>query len=105
MSEGHQPRCAERVTIDAELPVRRSFAPRWMARVSDVSTHGCRIDLVEQLRADERLFVYFPGIETVESTARWTDGYTAGVQFAQPLHPAVFAMVGDRLRAADSSNP
>lgn len=98
MSEDHKPRCAERLPIDAELPVRRSFAPRWTARMRDISTQGCCVDTVERLQPDERLFVYLPGIETIESSARWTDGFTAGVQFDRPLHPAVFAMIEGRLR-------
>ena len=98
MGEVPEPRCTPRIAIDAEVPVRRSFAQRWTAKLSDFSTHGCRVDTVERLQAEERLFVYLPGLETLESSARWVDGFSAEVRFARPLHPSVFALIHDRLR-------
>lgn len=98
MSEHFKARSCDRVAIDVELPVRRSFAPRWTARMSNFSAAGCRVDTVERLQPHERMFVYLPGLETIESTARWTDGHSAGLEFARPLHPSVFALIETRLR-------
>jgi hypothetical protein len=36
------------------------------------------------------------GLEALESLVCWVDGFTAGVEFQKPLHPAVFAMLVTR---------
>ncbi|MCY7338537.1 MAG: PilZ domain-containing protein [Sphingomonas bacterium] len=100
MDEGQQPRQADRIAIDAEILLRRSFQPRWLVRITDFSTHGCRVDLVERLQQGARLFVSLPGIETLESNAAWVDDFVAGVAFVHPLHPSVFDMLATRMARA-----
>jgi hypothetical protein len=91
------PRRAERVPIRASIALRRSFAQRAPGRLVDLSAHGCRVEWTEWTRAGERLFVSLPTIAPIEAEARWISGRTVGVEFARPLHPAVFAMLARRM--------
>ena len=98
MSTALQPRRAERVPIGAEIGLRRSFAHRCPVELIDLSVHGARVDVIERVQPGERLFVSLPGIETIEAAARWNSDFVAGVEFARPLHPAVFEMLCSRMR-------
>jgi hypothetical protein len=91
------PRCAHRVKIGAPIALRRSFAQRAPGRLIDLTAFGCRVEMTEWTRPGERLFVSLPTIESLESAARWIDGRVAGLQFARPLHPAVFEMLARRM--------
>ena len=105
MSEAHQPRRADRVKTDGEIALRRSFALRWPVRMTDFSPYGCRVELVERIPPSARLFVSLPGIETIMSSARWVDGFVAGVEFCRPLHPSVFEMLAARIGGNAANRP
>ena len=100
MSEAVQPRRAERVPIGADISLRRSFETRYQVKILDLSPHGCRVELVERVRPGDRLWISLPGIETLEATACWVDNFVAGVEFAHPLHPSVFAMLTARMNGS-----
>jgi hypothetical protein len=61
--------------------------------VHDLSTHGCKLDLVERPQLDQAILIKFPGLEALEALVCWAQGFTAGVKFKTPLHPAVFSML------------
>ncbi len=77
----------------ADISLRRSFDTRYQVRILDFSPHGCRIELVERVRPGDRVWISLPGIETIEATTCWVDGFVAGVEFVHPLHPSVFDML------------
>jgi hypothetical protein len=95
-----KPRYAGRVSLDAEVGIRRSGMHPFRVRVFDASPVGCKIEFIERPAVAERVWVKFDGLEALEGTVRWVDGHIGGVRFATPLHKAVF----DRLAAASTGD-
>jgi len=83
-------RGAGRVSLDAEVAIRRSGLHPFRVRAFDASPVGCRIEFVERPAVAERVWVKFDGLEAFEGTVRWVEGHTGGVRFTRPLHEAVF---------------
>ena len=88
-------RRSERVALAAEVSLRRHGQSSYRVQIFDASLHGCRIEFVERPRLDEQLWVKFDGLQPLEAEVCWIEGFNAGVNFVQPIHPAVF----DRLVA------
>ena len=88
----------------SELLVRRIGGFNFQAGLKDVSTDGCRIELIEECEAGEDLITRFPQLEPLGAWVRWTLGPTCGVEFMRPIHPAVFkfllARLGEQASAA-----
>ena len=86
-----------RTALDAEVALRRTGHHHYKVRVYDASPHGCRIEFVERPSLDERVWVKFEGLESIEGLVCWLDGFVAGVEFVKPIHPAVFdELVGSK---------
>ena len=83
-------RKALRIALDAEVALRRSGQLNYHVRVHDASRYGCRIEFVERPALDERVWVKFQGLQAIEGMVCWVEGFIAGVEFANPIHPAVF---------------
>jgi hypothetical protein len=62
-------------------------------RAFDLSPAGCKIEFIERPALGERVWIKFDDLEAIESEVRWLDGHIGGVQFAHPLHPAVFEQI------------
>jgi len=90
-------RAKRRPLRGSELLVRRIGGFNFQAGLKDVSTDGCRIELIEECEAGEDLIARFPQLEPLGAWVRWTQGPTAGVQFMRPIHPAVFKFLLARL--------
>jgi hypothetical protein len=84
------PRSADRVTLTAEVSVRRPSAHAFRVRVLDASPRGLKLEFVDRPKVGERVWVKFTGLESLEATVRWVEGRIGGVQFEHPIHPAVF---------------
>lgn len=95
MSSGRR---QERHSIEGDVRLRQRGGTRYPAAVKDVSTGGCRVELAQVMNVGDLMFISLPGIETLQATVRWTDGWVAGVQFETPLHPSVLDMVEQRIR-------
>lgn len=94
----HWPRCSERTQLSAEVSMRRLGKFNYRVRVFDVSPEGCKVELVERPRIDEHVFIRFEGLEALDCAVCWLDGMTAGLRFERAIHPAVFALLLERLR-------
>jgi len=68
--------------------------------VFDISPYGCKVEFVERPSMDEHVWIRFPGLEPIEGEVCWIDQPHAGVSFANSIHPAVFDLLLERLRAA-----
>ncbi len=84
------PRKSARVSLAAEVALRRAGQPNYRVRVFDASPHGCKLEFVERPSLDETVWVKFEGMEALEASVCWVDGFAAGVEFKKPIHPAVF---------------
>jgi hypothetical protein len=83
-------RRSERVVLDADVSLRRPGQLSYRVKVFDASLHGCRVEFVERPQLGEQLWVKFDALQALEAEVCWIDGFTAGVNFIQPIHPAVF---------------
>jgi hypothetical protein len=92
------PRRSERVSLDAQVSLRRSGQLNYQVRVSDASLHGCRVEFVERPQLEELVWVKFEGIAPIEAEICWVEGVHAGLNFARPIHAAVFEQILHRLR-------
>jgi PilZ domain-containing protein len=88
----------ERIELSAPVSLRRMGGKHFQTRVFDLSPNGCRIEFVERPRLEEQLWVKLEGMDSIEAVVRWIDGFYGGIEFVQPIHPAVFAMLRDRLK-------
>jgi hypothetical protein len=93
----HWPRRSDRVSLSADVTLRRRGMTSFRVTVSDVSPEGCKVALVERPSVDEHVLVKFDGIEALDSEVCWVEGFTAGLQFERPIHPAVFDLMVARL--------
>ena len=80
--------------------VAAAFRPRGSSRysvkVDQMSPAGCRIAPAGCLSVGSYAWITFPSIEGWYSRVAWCDGDVAGLDFAQPLHPAVARMIVGR---------
>ncbi|GAA4034352.1 hypothetical protein GCM10022281_13070 [Sphingomonas rosea] len=92
------PRQVERLQTRLSVAVRRAGRRSQWIEAHDISPHGCCLEFVEMPRVGDLLFVQLPGLEAIEARVRWVEGYRAGVEFARPVHPAVFDLLQERWR-------
>lgn len=91
------PRKSDRVTVEATVIVRRLREHNFRVRVYDISCHGCRVDFLTKPRLEDRAWVKFDGLQGLEGIVCWVDGFTAGLEFVTPMHPAVFDRIASQL--------
>jgi PilZ domain len=90
-------RGSRRVRVSAEIGVRKAGCFNFQLSALDVSTHGCRVELIEAVDRGERVVVRLPALEPLGAGVAWVRGTHAGLRFDRPLHPAVFDQLVDRL--------
>ena len=88
----------ERHFLKGEVGLRQRGLNRLPASIHDVSTGGCRVELTKTVQPGDLMWISLPGLETIQATVRWTDGWIAGVEFERPLHPSVLDIVEKRIR-------
>lgn len=98
MSEAEPPARPPRMPITAEVAVRRRYDNRYAVNLIDLSSEGCRIEMVERSNPGDLLFISLPGLATIEAETCWVDGFVAGVRFKSPLHPSVFELLAKRMK-------
>ena len=93
------PRKSARIGLEAEVSLRRSGQKTYRANVHDVSREGCKVEFVERPMLDETVWVKFEGLEALEAMVCWVEGFSVGLEFQRPVHPAVFEVLLQRLAA------
>ena len=91
-------RKSTRVTLRAEVKMRRAGFPNYLVALDDLSPGGCRVEFVDRPNLSERVWIKLEGLESLEGTIRWVRGIEAGIEFDRPLHAAVFELLMNRLR-------
>lgn len=97
-ARAHGPRRSARIELVADIVLRRIGRSSFRVAATDASPDGCRVELVERPSEGERVLVKFDGLEPLEAEARWIDGFTAGLRYVRPMHPAVFELLVERLK-------
>ena len=90
-------RQCERTDVASSIVLRPIGGFNHQVRVEDVSTAGCRVELVEETELDEPLITRFPDLEPLVGAVRWKHGALAGLEFTRRMHPAVLAALVTRL--------
>ena len=88
--EGPRERRSTRVSLQAEVKLRRSGHHHFLVNVHDISPEGCKLEFVERPRLEETVWVKFDGLDAIESNVCWVKGSDVGISFAHPIYPAVF---------------
>lgn len=91
------PRRAERSALAGQAVLRRAGGLAFTTQAFDLSSHGCRCEFVERPQIDERVWIKFDGLESLEASVSWIEGSSAGFRFSKPIHPAVLDMLLHRL--------
>lgn len=63
--------------------------------LSDLTCRSARIDSMEALKPGILVWITLPGLEARPAVVDWTSGFTAGLRFEAPLHPAVLDAILD----------
>ena len=95
--KGRSERKAPRVPLPTEVTLRRYGYNAWKVKVLDASITGCRVEALERLVEGETVWLKMPGIDSIQARVAWAKDWNAGLEFATPLHPAVFDMLRARL--------
>jgi hypothetical protein len=90
-------RGCERVGVASAITVRPIGGFNHQVRVDDLSTAGCRVELVEEVELGEPLITRFPQLEPLIGAVRWKRGASAGLEFSRRMHPAVLDALVTRL--------
>ena len=91
------PRKADRVSVTADVTLRRRGRIGYQARLFDLSPEGCKAEMIARPLVGERATIRFAGIEPLDAEVRWVDGVNAGLKFERSFHPAVFDLLLARL--------
>lgn len=92
------PRKGSRVTLSAEVTLRRAAKGSYRVKIIDASLHGCKAEFVERPELDETVWVKIDYLEAIEATVCWVRGLEVGLEFKRAIHPAVFDMLIHRLK-------
>lgn len=90
-------RQAPRIDVSAEVGLRSIGRNSFRVRVFDLSSQGCKVELVERPAVGDAMSVKFDGLDVLESTVAWIEGATAGLTFRQAIHPAVLDLLLQRI--------
>jgi hypothetical protein len=90
-------RRSSRTEVPGEVGLRSVGRNSYRVRIFDLSTDGCKVELVELPRAGDQMLVKFEGLEALEAEVRWVEGHTAGLVFGHSIHPAVLDLLLQRL--------
>ena len=93
----HWPRSSMRSVLSADVSLKRLGRNSYRVQVRDLSTDGCKVDLVDRPRIGEHMLVKFDGLEVLDAKVCWIEDYVAGLRFERPVHPAVFDLLLQRL--------
>jgi hypothetical protein len=96
--EPQRPRVEDRITLTAEVRTKRLGKFHYRVALFDLSSHGCKVELIERPQVGEHLIVKFDGLEPIQAEVCWVEGASAGLRFHKPIHSAVFELLIERLR-------
>lgn len=87
-AEYHERREARR---DVEMLARfRSGVATTTVMLKDLTCGGARIEGIGHLGRDEAVSLGLPGMRPLLAFVAWSNDHGAGLEFAEPLHPARF---------------
>ena len=94
---GEERRRFDRVALHSELAIRRVGGFSFQVAIKNISSAGCRIEMVEPCEAGDCMITRLPQLEPLGSRVCWSEGMAAGIEFLTVIHPAVLSNVLGRL--------
>jgi len=98
---GHRPRGAERHKAMARGTLKQLKLPPEPIEIVDISTHGCGFHSRWPFALGARVWLALPGLERWMGIVVWWEDGKGGLQFEQPLHPAVARRFAHDIAAND----
>jgi hypothetical protein len=95
-------RQSARFSVRSQVLARRIGGANFEVALDDVSTSGCRIELIEECDEGEDIVTRFPQLEPLGALVRWKSGKTGGLEFLKSIHPAIFDSLLTRLPQRDA---
>lgn len=89
-------RQSQRVVTHSELLVGRIGGFSFNVAMKDISSGGCRVEMLEPSQVVDRVIARLARLEPLASCVKWPRGNT-GTEFLSKMHPAVFNLVLARL--------
>ncbi|RYD65322.1 MAG: PilZ domain-containing protein [Sphingomonadales bacterium] len=83
-------RRAPRAPVSLDARIGRGGLDRTLCKVTDISTHGARLQTYSELRPNVLIWLSLPRVGHVAARVMWTNDFEAGLQFQTPLSPEVF---------------
>lgn len=90
----------QRCRLTAEVSMRRPGKLNHRVHVFDISPDGCKVELTDIPALQEQVLIKLDGIEWLDAEVCWLEGACAGLRFARSIHPAVFDLLLERLKAS-----
>ena len=91
-----------RLALQTDIEFRRKRETHYTIAMHDLTPQGCRIASPERVDPGEMVWVQLPTLQSLASQVKWTTGWQSGVEFDQPMHPAVFDLMAARLAPAEA---
>ncbi len=89
-------RRAPRAPVSLDARIGRGGLDRALCKVTDLSTHGARLQTYSALRRDAMIWLTLPGAGHVAARIVWASDFEAGCEFHTPLSEDVFfALTGE----------
>ena len=107
MSNGHPIRLrrSERLPVEVTIRAKHAASKRiFQAELSEFSANGCRINTSEPIATDDHLLIKLPELEGWPGRVVWSSCEAIGLEFLQPLHPAVVEHYARKFPPAESKN-
>jgi hypothetical protein len=82
-------RARSRLAVHLEASLRQRGSSRSPVRILDLSTHGCRLELITSVGSESCVWLYLPGLSAQFCRVAWSHDSFAGLQFSAPLHQSV----------------
>ena len=86
-----------RATVHSEIVVRRIGGFNFQVAMSDLSSGGCRVEMIEPCALGDSVIARLPQLEPLGSRVSWCVGTKTGIEFQKAIHPAVFDALVSRL--------
>ena len=89
-----------RVDVPGVIGLKVLGRNSFRVRIFNLATHGCKVELVERPSVGDTMLVKFDGLETMDASVIWVENHVAGLEFVNPIHPAVLDLLLQRLAAS-----
>ncbi|MGN6588834.1 MAG: PilZ domain-containing protein [Sphingomicrobium sp.] len=95
------PRRTSRSEVAADANLRIRGRNSFRVRVFDLSSDGCRVELVELPKVKDSVSIKFDGLDVLDADVCWVERHQAGLMFENRIHPAVLDLLLARLGTAN----